>query len=249
MEDAVSTLQPVVVEICCSSAGLSAALRRLGFQVFAIDHAANRHSPKVRTLVLDVSISQQLELLESLMMFSEPCYVHLGLPCGTCSRARGKPMPKSLGGHMGPQPLRDANNLLGLPQLQGSDLVKVTLANKLYRAAILILLWCYKLGYLVSLENPGRSWLWQLLALLVQETNNGPFIEWYSLLESVYFDVAACVTNAQNFWQPRGCLLLWPWIAPETINMRLGVLFERKLAWYFHSHGSRIPITFVQQDG
>ena len=164
------------------------------------------------------------------MMFSEPCYVHLGLPCGTCSRARGKPMPKSLGGHMGPQPLRDANNLLGLPQLQGSDLVKVTLANKLYRAAILILLWCYKLGYLVSLENPGRSWLWQLLALLVQETNNGPFIEWYSLLESVYFDVAACVTNAQNFWQPRGCLLLWPWIAPETINMRLGVLFERKLA-------------------
>ena len=160
MEDTAFTLQPVVIEICSGSAGLSAALRRLGFQVFAIDHSANRHSPKVRTLVIDVSNSQQLELLESLLMFSKPCYVHLGLPCGTCSRAREKPMPKSLGGHMGPQPLRDANNLMGLPHLQGSDLVKVTLANKLYRAAVLVLLWCYKLGCLVSLENPGRSWLW-----------------------------------------------------------------------------------------
>ena len=191
MEDTAFTLQPVVIEICSGSAGLSAALRRLGFQVFAIDHSANRHSPKVRTLVIDVSNSQQLELLESLLMFSKPFYVHLGLPCGTCSRAREKPMPKSLGGHMGPQPLRDANNLMGLPHLQGSDLVKVTLANKLYRAAVLVLLWCYKLGCLVSLENPSRSWLWQLLALLVQETNNGPFIPWYSLLESVYFDACA----------------------------------------------------------
>ena len=136
---------------------------------------ANRHSPKVRTLVLDVSNAQQLELLESLFMFSKPCDVHPGPPCGTCSRAREKPMPKSLGGHMGLQSLRDASNLLGLLHLQGSDLVKVTLANKLYRAAVLILLWCYRLGCLVSLENPGRSWSWQLLALLAQETKNEPF--------------------------------------------------------------------------
>lgn len=105
-------------------------------------------------------------------------------------------MPKSLGGHMGPQPLRDADNLLGLPHLQGADLVKVTLANNLYRAAVLILRCCYLLGCLVSIENPGRSWLWQLLALLVQETNDKPFISWYSLLEGVYFD--ACTHGSMR---------------------------------------------------
>ncbi|CAL1153270.1 unnamed protein product, partial [Cladocopium goreaui] len=43
----------------------------------------------------------------------------------------------------------------------------VTLANQLYRAAIVILQLCFALGCLVSIENPGRSWLWPLLALLV----------------------------------------------------------------------------------
>ena len=90
----------------------------------------------------------------------------------TCSRAREKPMPKSLGGHMGLQSPRDANNLLGLPHLQGSDLVKVTLA---------------------------------------QETNNGPFIKWYSLLESVYLDARAHGSmrdKRKNFWQRKYPLLL-----------------------------------------
>ena len=191
VEDAVFTLQPVTIEVCCGSAGLSSALRRLGFHVHAIDHSANRHSPKVRTLVLDVSNLQQLQLLESMIKFVKPCYIHLGLPCGTCPRAREKPMPKSMGGHMGPQPLRDADNLLGLPPLCGADLTKVTLANQLYRAAIVILQLCFVLGCLVSIENPGRSWLWPLLALLVHETQDQPFIQWFSKLEAVYFDACA----------------------------------------------------------
>ena len=185
------TLQPTVFEICCGSAGLSSALRRLGFNVHAIDHSANKHTPKVRTLVLDVSDSQQLSLLESMLHFTRPCYVHLGLPCGTCSRAREKPMPKKLGGRMGPQPLRDAENLLGLPFLQGADLTKVNLANALYKSAIGILKLCFLLQCLVSVENPGRSWIWPLLALLVNQTADEAFITWYSGLESVYFDACA----------------------------------------------------------
>ena len=141
--------------------------------------------------VLDVSNLQQLQLLESMIKFVKPCYIHLGLPCGTCSRAREKPMPKSMGGHMGPQPLRNADNLLGLPHLCVADLTKVTLANQLYRAAIVILQLCFVLGCLVSIENPGRSWLWPLLALLVHETQDQPFIQWFSKLEAVYFDACA----------------------------------------------------------
>ena len=185
------TLQPIVFEICCGAAGLSSALRRLGFTVYAIDHSANRHTPKVKTLVLDVSNGKQLSLLESMMRFSKPCYVHLGLPCGTCSRAREKPLPKKLGNRMGPPPLRDADHLMGFPDLQGANLHKVSAANSLYKAAITLLQLCFTLQCLVSIENPARSWLWALLAALVHETQDEAFMQWYSGLESVYFD--ACM--------------------------------------------------------
>ena len=102
-----------------------------------------------------------------------------------------KPMPKKLGGRMGPQPLRDAENLLGFPFLQGADLMKVTLANALYKSAIGILKLCFLLRCLVSVENPGRSWIWPLLAFLVNQTADEAFIAWYSGLESVYFDACA----------------------------------------------------------
>ena len=63
----------------------------------------------------------------------------------------------------------------------------------------------------MSLGTPGRSWSWQLLLLLVQETNNGPFIKWYSLLESVYLDARAHGSmrdKRKNFWQRKYPLLL-----------------------------------------
>eukprot|EP00435_Cladocopium_sp_Y103_P057714 s379_g20.t1 len=93
--------------------------------------------------------------------------------------------------HMGPRPLRDASNLMGLPGLQGADTTKVELSNRLYNAAILLLMLCFTLGCLVSIENPARSWLWQLLAFLVHQTGHEAFITWYSKLESVYFDACA----------------------------------------------------------
>ena len=97
-------------------------------------------------------------------------------------------MPKKLGGHTCPRPLRDADTLLGLPDLSGEDLPKVTLANKLYKIAISLLKLCFIIECLVSLENPGRSWSWPLLALLEPQTHDPEFIEWYLKLEGIYFD-------------------------------------------------------------
>jgi hypothetical protein len=71
------------------------------------------------------------------------------------------------------------------------DQLKIDLANKLYKCAVRLLEVCMFLGCLVSIENPARSWLWALLALLVRETGNMEFIEWFSALESVYFDACA----------------------------------------------------------
>ena len=228
--DARFTLEGTTFEICCGSAGLSDALRCIGFQVHPIDHAANRHVTKVKDFVLDVANPEQAKLLESMLHHCRPCYVHLGLPCGTCSRARERPMPARLGGHMGPPPLRDAEHLLGLPNLRAIDQLKVDLANKLYKCAVRLLEVCMFLGCLVSIENPARSWLWALLALLVKETGNMEFLEWFSALESVYFDACAhghqwvvyffggsvsskphsCVLAAVQNNTPPCCAIEWP---------------------------------------
>ena len=170
---------------------MSDALRRTGFQVYPIDHSANRYAPKVKVFVMDVSNSDQLALLISMLHHCKPCHIHMGLPCGTCSRAREKPMPSRLGVHMGPQALRNAGNLMGIKGLSGADQLKVELANALYRAAITILETCMALGCFISIENPARSWLWALLAFLIKETGNTELISWYGKLESVYFDACA----------------------------------------------------------
>ena len=92
---------------------------------------------------------------------------------------------------MGPQPLRSAEHIMGLPGLLGADKLKVELSNALYCAAIAILEACMKIGCSISIENPARSWLWSLLAHLVKETAHTALISWYGRLESVYFDACA----------------------------------------------------------
>lgn len=102
-------------------------------------------------------------------------------------------MPSRLGGHMGPHPLRNADNIMimGVPGLSGANKLKVELSTALYRAAIAILETCMTLGCLISIENPARSWLWALLAHLIKETGNSDLISWFGQLESVYFDGCA----------------------------------------------------------
>jgi len=100
-------------------------------------------------------------------------------------------MPAKFGGHLGPPPLRDAEHLMGLPNLRPVDQLKVDTANKLYQCAIHLLEVCMVLGCLISVENPARSWLWALLAMLVKATHKPDFISWFANLESVYFDACA----------------------------------------------------------
>ena len=185
-----TSVSPITFEIRCGAGGLSAALRRMGFQVFAIDHSANRHSPKVKTFVLDVASDEQFTILLDMFKFCNPCYVHYGLPCGTCSRARERPLPSRLG-QSGPPPLRDADHLHGFPSLTGDNAAKVQQANKLYHKALRLLWMCHKHGTLVSIENPARSWLWPLLASMVRDFGDDGFTKWFANLESVYFDACA----------------------------------------------------------
>ena len=185
------------MEFFAGSAGLSFEARRAGFNVIAVDHDRNRHRPKVAQVSLYLTSNDSQGIALEMLKQVRPLAVHLGLPCGTCSRAREKPLPKQLQqNHNDPKPLRDAQHLLGFPQLSGADKMKVEQANKLYEFGVQVLLLCFELGILVAVENPTRSWLWGILTLLVLQTGNQPFIQWFAALKKV--DFHACMHGSER---------------------------------------------------
>ena len=85
--------------------------------------------------------------------------VHLAPPCGTCSKARGIPMPD---GTPGPPPLRSPEFLLGVPDMLPGDRVKVEAANRLYERMGRFIEWLDSKGVAWVIENPTNSFLWEL---------------------------------------------------------------------------------------
>ena len=121
-------------------------------------------------------------------MATRPAAIHLGVPCGTCSRARDKPLPAHLRKSFNDlPPLRDASNLLGFAHLSGTNQNKVQAANDLYRWTVRLLFICFQNNLRISIENPERSWLWGILTMLVKEYNNPDFLAWFSTLDRVTF--------------------------------------------------------------
>ena len=176
----------VFVELCAGSAVLSSEASKQGFQTFAVDHEMNRFLPKSKIFLLDLSQETSQQLLSDMYRQMRPQWTHMGLPCGTASRAREKPV--SVWGAPQPRPLRDQNNLLGLDCLTESERHRVDCANKVYRTAEHVLFQIFLLGLWVSLENPERSWLWAILAMLVKQRNNAEYTEWYFNLVDTTFD-------------------------------------------------------------
>lgn len=185
------------VEFCAGSAALSAEARKAGFRVLPLDHSHNRHRTLATTVQLDLAAESSIELVDNMLHELRSLAAHYGLPCGTCSRARDKELPKRLqGSFTAPPPLRSAEHLMGLPHLTGVNLAKVTQANKLYANAVVFLYTCYVLGIGVSVENPQRSWLWGVLLQLVKGYNDAGFLQWYTSLERV--DFHACMHGSKR---------------------------------------------------
>lgn len=116
------------------------------------------------------------------------CAVHLGLPCGTSSRARERPISATLKAQGVPQPppLRSAEFPLGLPGLSDFHNAKVTSANDLYALAIEILVFCAIHNIIISVENPASSWLWACLVLLARRHSQRA-AELYNALQMTQF--------------------------------------------------------------
>ena len=149
----------VFLELCTGSATLSAEVKRLGVEVLVFDHESNRHQSKCKVICLDLSLPHAFERIVELVTKCNVLGVHMGPPCGTCSKARGIPMPD---GSAGPQPLRDDNYLLGLPNLGFRDKQRVTAANNLYEKLGLLVETLERLQIPWTIENPTNSFLWDL---------------------------------------------------------------------------------------
>ena len=140
-----SSDQPVVfMELCAGSAGLSYAMQQGGWQVFAFDYQGNRFKAKVHCFELDLTQAASIDLLEEMIFQTRPKLSHFGLMCGTCSRARDRPVSPALRarGAPSPKPLRDAEHLLGLPGLSEVHQQRVSNANQVYIHAVRLLYAC-----------------------------------------------------------------------------------------------------------
>lgn len=150
---------PIFIEACAGCGILSSVVQQRGFQVIPIDCPRNRHVPKCRLVVLDLTSAYADQLLRRIVRDHKVAGVHIALPCGTCSKARGIPMAD---GTPGPPPLRDSTHLHGLPGLTPDQQLKVTAANELCACADQFIQFLHEQGVPWTIENPSKSWLWEL---------------------------------------------------------------------------------------
>ena len=145
---------PVVIEVFCGSARVTACLKELGLkESFGVDHVLDKATSAAKRLDLTLEADQIffLRWLHSPLVVG----VFLAPPCGTCSLARNIQLRDEKGRKiLGPKPLRSAAWPEGLPGLNSRDRSRVSSANKLYAFVATIVEQAHSLGLLVVVENP-----------------------------------------------------------------------------------------------
>jgi len=146
-EEETTNCAPTFVDIFSGpNAPVGSAMAMIGWTVtvveWELDYECDLRKPSVQSKTLEVVKRAAASMI--------------ALPCGSLTRAREKPIP----GHPNPpKPLRDANNVRGLPGLAGRELEAVADGNattdwSLYAADV-----ADQVGSLVVLENPVNSWV------------------------------------------------------------------------------------------
>ena len=120
---------PLFVELCAGSAALSSAVAKSGITVVAFNCDRNRHQPLTQVHTLDLLLDSSWQFLHELRISGRKIVWHMGLPCGTCSKAREIRLNHN---DHGPGPLRDWNSLLGFPWNSATNKAKVESANMVY---------------------------------------------------------------------------------------------------------------------
>ena len=179
-------LTPLCVEIFAGKASFSRALAQAGFEVVSVDHEIE--APLRPIVSLDLTTKSGQELLWLVLQSPRLMAIHLGLPCGTASKARDRPISKELQqlGVPSPPPLRSAEYPLGIPGVTGVNATKLAKANELYKLGLEIVLFASKKQVVISIENPFSSYLWAALVQLTMR-HSLEAMQIYNKLEMVRF--------------------------------------------------------------
>jgi hypothetical protein len=149
----------LVLEVCAGTARLSEAISIYGIPTLSVDYDRNRHTASMPIIKVDLSDAAQVAVLLEPIEMGLVEVMTAAPPCGTASRARDIPM--SANSH-GPPPLRSSDFPWGLPNLKGDIEHRVELANTVYRSIALLVMAMLSKGKAVLIENPLRSYLWDL---------------------------------------------------------------------------------------
>ena len=128
-----------------------------------MDHAFNWHRKKAPIQIHGLTTTEGFAAAVQLLPADVPFkFAHFGPPCGTFSRAREKPISKSLlvQGAPNPKPLRSEEFPDGFASLAGTDLAKVLAANQLNEVVAALVTGCHKQRDFWTIENPSRSLIW-----------------------------------------------------------------------------------------
>ena len=147
----------VFIEIFSGTAGLTAAVRRMGCKHSTGVDAHVTKQVKSPVIRIDLATVHGQELLWRILQQPRVFAIHLGPPCGTSSRARE--IKRRFGPN--PKPLRSTQFPDGLPNLPPRDQARVDTANILYGLSGKIMRFATQTGILCTLENPKRSHMWQ----------------------------------------------------------------------------------------
>ncbi|CAE7927895.1 unnamed protein product [Symbiodinium necroappetens] len=218
---------PWLVEVCAGSAVLSATALRAGWNALPIDQPSCRFHAHTPLFIMDMRQSSSSVLLASLASRANVAWYHFGLPCGTCSRARERPLPNA------PLPLHDADNLFGKAGLRPAEQEQVTAANQVYEQAVEVLFLAYSRGALVTIENPLRSWLWPLLAVLVKRRGPASFRQWYFSLQDYDFDSCMFGSGRAKATRIKGLGHSWQFKTKDEAELDNGERksLERRPGW------------------
>ena len=194
---------PLVVEVFAGKASLSRALLEAGFAVLSVDHEIK--DPQTPIAALDLTTQSGQVVLWSMLEQPNLFAVHLGVPCGTSSRARERPVPKHLIrlGAPSPKPLRSGAHPLGVPGLSPINQARVDSANTLYKLTLDVTLHCLAKGIGVSIENPANSWTWAVFVALLVRDYDDSAKRLYNSLQPVLFH-SCCHGGQRERKQPSG---------------------------------------------
>ena len=178
--------KPLFVEVFSGKASFSRAMIQAGYEVISIDHDVD--APYAPVVSLDLTTESGQRILMEILSSKRLLALHFGLPCGTASKARDRPVPQELQrrGVPSPAPLRSAEYPLGIPGLSGLNKTKVEKANQLYSFTLRILISLEGRQIAISIENPFGGYLWAALVKLTMEDSRQA-MSLYNRLEMVRF--------------------------------------------------------------